>query len=54
MQEFWVGNEELVDLYDKALGEAGYITFKLARTNNRGDGKTLDLTSAIFFLCLLY
>ncbi|XP_019195115.1 PREDICTED: uncharacterized calcium-binding protein At1g02270 [Ipomoea nil] len=38
LQEFWVGNEELVDLYDKKLGDAGYLTFKLARTNNRGDG----------------
>lgn len=39
MQEFWIGNEELVDLYDKRLGDAGYTNFKLARTNNRGDGK---------------
>ncbi|KAK1399385.1 Calcium-binding endonuclease/exonuclease/phosphatase family [Heracleum sosnowskyi] len=38
LQEFWVGNEELVNLYDKRLGKAGYMTFKLARTNNRGDG----------------
>lgn len=38
LQEFWVGNEELVDLYDKRLGDAGYIVFKLGRTNNRGDG----------------
>lgn len=37
-QEFWVGNEELVDMYEKGLGDAGYINFKLARTNNRGDG----------------
>ncbi|KAJ8427915.1 hypothetical protein Cgig2_023291 [Carnegiea gigantea] len=37
-QEFWVGNEELVNMYEKRLGNAGYITFKLARTNNRGDG----------------
>lgn len=52
MQEFWVGNEELVDLYDKRLGDAGYMTFKLARTNNRGDGKTPDLSSANFvYVC---
>lgn len=38
LQEFWVGNEELVDMYEKGLGDAGYISFKLARTNNRGDG----------------
>ncbi|KAJ7965213.1 Calcium-binding endonuclease/exonuclease/phosphatase family [Quillaja saponaria] len=38
LQEFWVGNEELVNLYEKRLGDAGYITFKLGRPNNRGDG----------------
>ncbi|KAI3704819.1 hypothetical protein L1987_75048 [Smallanthus sonchifolius] len=38
LQEFWVGNEELVNMYDTRLGEAGYVNFKLARTNNRGDG----------------
>ncbi|CAK9139033.1 unnamed protein product [Ilex paraguariensis] len=38
LQEFWVGNEELVNIYNKRLGDAGYINFKLARTNNRGDG----------------
>ncbi|XAR60173.1 hypothetical protein NMG60_11033433 [Bertholletia excelsa] len=38
LQEFWVHNEELVKLYDKRLGDAGYVTYKLARTNNRGDG----------------
>ncbi|XP_051142690.1 uncharacterized calcium-binding protein At1g02270-like isoform X1 [Andrographis paniculata] len=38
LQEFWVMNEELVGIYDKRLGDAGYISFKLARTNNRGDG----------------
>lgn len=25
-------------MYEKRLGDAGYINFKLARTNNRGDG----------------
>ncbi|XP_027332377.1 uncharacterized calcium-binding protein At1g02270-like isoform X3 [Abrus precatorius] len=38
LQEFWVANEELVNLYEKRLGDAGYINFKLGRTNNRGDG----------------
>ncbi|MCD7461379.1 hypothetical protein HAX54_046006 [Datura stramonium] len=38
LQEFWVGNEELVGMYDQRLEDAGYINFKLARTNNRGDG----------------
>lgn len=34
-----MGNEELVHMYQKRLGDAGYITFQLARTNNRGDGE---------------
>ncbi|CAO2838472.1 unnamed protein product [Amaranthus hypochondriacus] len=38
LQEYWVGNEELVSMYEKRLGNAGYISFQLARTNNRGDG----------------
>ncbi|XP_073122587.1 uncharacterized calcium-binding protein At1g02270-like [Henckelia pumila] len=38
LQEFWVGNEELVKIYDERLEDAGYVNFKLARTNNRGDG----------------
>ncbi|CAK9187897.1 unnamed protein product [Ilex paraguariensis] len=38
LQEFWVGNEELVNIYKRRLSDAGYINFKLARTNNRGDG----------------
>ncbi|KAH9610935.1 hypothetical protein KSS87_015852, partial [Heliosperma pusillum] len=37
-EEFWVDNEELVNMYEKRLGDAGYINFQLARTNNRGDG----------------
>ncbi|KAJ9680976.1 hypothetical protein PVL29_020070 [Vitis rotundifolia] len=37
LQEFWVGNEELVHMYQKRLEDAGCITFQLARTNNRGD-----------------
>lgn len=43
LQEFWVGNEELVSMYDKRLGDAGYDSFKLARTNNRGDGNLASL-----------
>ncbi|KZV43486.1 hypothetical protein F511_09929 [Dorcoceras hygrometricum] len=38
LQEFWVGNDELVNIYDERLEDAGYVTLKLARTNNRGDG----------------
>ncbi|XP_043712390.1 uncharacterized calcium-binding protein At1g02270 isoform X2 [Telopea speciosissima] len=38
LQEFWVGNEELVHMYENRISDAGYINFKLARTNNRGDG----------------
>ncbi|KAK8630869.1 hypothetical protein V6N13_079640 [Hibiscus sabdariffa] len=38
LQEFWVGNEELVQMYERRLGAARYDTFTLARTNNRGDG----------------
>ncbi|XP_043694590.1 uncharacterized calcium-binding protein At1g02270-like isoform X2 [Telopea speciosissima] len=38
IQEFWVGNEELVGMYEWRLSDAGYATYKLARTNNRGDG----------------
>ncbi|XP_015576087.1 uncharacterized calcium-binding protein At1g02270 isoform X2 [Ricinus communis] len=38
LQEFWSGNEELVNMYEKRLGDAGYINFQLPRTNNRGDG----------------
>eukprot|EP00250_Pteridium_aquilinum_P019200 c24340_g2_i1 orf=12-1574(+) len=38
LQELWLGNEELVRLYDESLRCAGYLTFKLARTSDRGDG----------------
>lgn len=38
LQEFWVANDELVGMYEKRLHAAGYLTYKLARTNNRGDG----------------
>lgn len=38
VKEFWVGNQELVEMYEKRLGDAGYVNFQLARTNNRGDG----------------
>lgn len=55
IQEFWVGNEELVNMYDTRLGDAGYINFKLARTNNRGDGELLVsyYHQAISSLCFL-
>lgn len=39
LQEVWLGNDELVGMYEKRLGDAGYMCFKLARTNNRGDGR---------------
>ncbi|BAT98207.1 hypothetical protein VIGAN_09184600 [Vigna angularis var. angularis] len=48
LQEFWVGNEELVHMYEERLGDAGYNLFKLGRTNNRGDG----LLTAIHKECL--
>ncbi|KAJ0111665.1 hypothetical protein Patl1_00723 [Pistacia atlantica] len=48
LQEFWVGNEELVRMYQERLGDAGYITFKLARTNNRGDGLLTALHRSCF------
>ena len=38
-QEVWLGNDELVNMYEKRLGDANYTVFKLARTNNRGDGE---------------
>ena len=38
-QEVWLGNDELVDMYEKRLRNANYTLFKLARTNNRGDGE---------------
>lgn len=44
-KEFWVGNEELVRIFERRLGDAGYKTYILARTNNRGDG-----TISIFVL----
>ncbi|KAK6926108.1 Endonuclease/exonuclease/phosphatase [Dillenia turbinata] len=48
LQEFWVGNEELVNMYEKRLGDAGYFNFKLARTNNRGDGLLMALRKDYF------
>ncbi|CAA7056215.1 unnamed protein product [Microthlaspi erraticum] len=38
LQEVWVGNEELVNMYHDRLGSAGYTIYQLARTNGRGDG----------------
>ncbi|KAK7385480.1 hypothetical protein VNO78_31201 [Psophocarpus tetragonolobus] len=48
LQEFWIGNEELVSLYDKRLGAAGYVNFKLGRTNNRGDGLLIAVQKEYF------
>jgi hypothetical protein len=42
----WLGNDELVHMYQKRLGDANYSLFKLARTNNRGDGELSFLISA--------
>lgn len=47
LQEFWVGNEELVKMYENRLGEAGYRTYKLARTNNRGDGNIFVVSAPL-------
>lgn len=38
LQELWVGNEELVEMYERNLGNHGYEMYKLGRTNNREDG----------------
>ncbi|KAK8963421.1 hypothetical protein KSP40_PGU005114 [Platanthera guangdongensis] len=38
LQEVWLGNDELVEMYENTLRDAGYTSLKLARTNNRGDG----------------
>uniref|UniRef100_A0A7N0TA54 EF-hand domain-containing protein n=2 Tax=Kalanchoe fedtschenkoi TaxID=63787 RepID=A0A7N0TA54_KALFE len=38
LQELWVGNDEFGSMYLTQLKSAGYVNFKLARTNNRGDG----------------
>ncbi|RYR34166.1 hypothetical protein Ahy_A10g048903 isoform A [Arachis hypogaea] len=48
LQEFWVGNEELVNLYENRLGDAGYVSFKLGRTNNRGDGLLIAVQKELF------
>ncbi|XP_042469260.1 uncharacterized calcium-binding protein At1g02270-like isoform X1 [Zingiber officinale] len=48
LQEVWLDNEELVNLYEKRLGDAGYVNFKLARTNNRGDGLLTAVHSEYF------
>ncbi|GMJ00991.1 hypothetical protein like AT1G02270 [Hibiscus trionum] len=48
LQEFWVGNEELVQMYEQRLGAAGYDTFNLARTNNRGDGLLIAVHKEYF------
>ncbi|KAF8111527.1 hypothetical protein N665_0074s0058 [Sinapis alba] len=38
LQEVWVANEELVNMYHDRLASAGYSIFQLPRTNLRGDG----------------
>ncbi|KAJ0235680.1 putative calcium-binding protein [Hirschfeldia incana] len=38
LQEVWVANEELVNMYHDRLATAGYSIFQLPRTNRRGDG----------------
>ncbi|XP_028213967.1 uncharacterized calcium-binding protein At1g02270-like isoform X2 [Glycine soja] len=48
LQEFWIGNDEFVNLYDKRLGDAGYINLKLGRTNNRGDGLLIAVQKEYF------
>ncbi|KAK8499617.1 hypothetical protein V6N13_131972 [Hibiscus sabdariffa] len=48
LQEFWIGNEELVHMYEERLGAAGYDTFKLARSNNRGDGLLTAINKEYF------
>ncbi|KAK7317061.1 hypothetical protein RJT34_00979 [Clitoria ternatea] len=48
LQEFWVGNEELVSLYETTLSDAGYVSFKLGRTNNRGDGLLIAVQKEYF------
>jgi len=49
----WLGNEELVDMYEKRLGDAGYISLKLARTNNRGDGTFFSESCSLIFMLKL-
>jgi hypothetical protein len=39
-------------MYEKRLGDAGYLNFKLARTNNRGDGRYLSSSSLILYFSL--
>jgi mRNA deadenylase 3'-5' endonuclease subunit Ccr4 len=45
LQEVWVGNEELVNMYHHQLSSSGYTIYQLARTNSRGDGKILYFLS---------
>ncbi|KAI4338062.1 hypothetical protein L6164_016416 [Bauhinia variegata] len=48
LQEFWVGNQELVDMYEKGLVDANYVSFNLGRTNNRGDGLLIAVQKDYF------
>ncbi|KAH9287907.1 hypothetical protein KI387_032024, partial [Taxus chinensis] len=38
LQEFWVGNEELVEMYERKLGNNGYEIYKFGRPMDCGDG----------------
>ncbi|CAN0889197.1 Uncharacterized calcium-binding protein At1g02270 [Linum grandiflorum] len=48
LQEFWTGNEDFVHMYEDKLCDAGYFTFQLARTNNRGDGLLMAVHKDFF------
>uniref|UniRef100_A0A803KR75 EF-hand domain-containing protein n=1 Tax=Chenopodium quinoa TaxID=63459 RepID=A0A803KR75_CHEQI len=48
--EFWVDNEELAGMYESRLHDEGYLTYKLARTNSRGDGLLTALHQSQFRL----
>ncbi|KAF2618790.1 hypothetical protein F2Q68_00042870, partial [Brassica cretica] len=43
LQEVWVANEELVNMYHDRLATAGYNIFQLPRTNRRGDDRVAQL-----------
>lgn len=42
-----------MNIYEKRLGDAGYINFKLGRTNNRGDGMSSFIERSIASLHLI-
>ncbi|KAF0926421.1 hypothetical protein E2562_024143 [Oryza meyeriana var. granulata] len=35
LQEVWLGNDELVDMYEKRLGDANYSLFKVSDHKNK-------------------